>query len=738
MLARLGRLIYRARWTVVVVWAVLFAVAALFAPRVSGVLRGGGYTIGNSESVVAYNKLRDVYGYRALTFTAVFAAAHRDREQLLPAARAFRRRATALYGRKLDIRPPVWSPDHAAVFERIYSAPQEDFGAGFAAGLRSRLPRSAVHGYLTGSAAVFHDMETVSDQDLRQIELVTLPIALAVLLLIFGSVVASLVPVLMAPISVSLALAAIYFLGHRVDMSIFVLNTTSMLGLGVAIDYSLFMVNRFRDELAAGRNDEEAVARTVATSGRAILVSALVVSVGFFGLTLSGVSMLSSLGIGGSIVTAFSLLVALTLLPAILGILGDRINRGRVVPARFTTRELWRRLAHWVMRRPIAVIGGVALVIVVLAWPAFHLRPGIPGPEILPPSVDSRAGNDILARHLGIANHAPVLVVVQRERGTPPSTFRSAGFELLNRVCSSRQVAGIATLPVPDSPHQIRSCSAVLNAALNPTPRQAAQIRRLAQQRRLVLISVLLRSNPSSAAAESYVGMLRRAPPIRGYQTWVGGQTAGQMDFNGYLYSRFPLVILFVTVTIFALLLIAFRSLLLPLKAVLMNVFSVLAAYGATVFAFQDGHLAGFLGFTPVDNVDSIVPVFLFCVLFGLSTDYEVFLLTRVQEEYGLTGDNEGSVALGMAVTGRIITSAAVVMIVVFSAFAFARLLVIKEVGLGLAVAVLVDATLIRGLLVPASMRLLGRWNWWLPGRGFGHRVPAEPLRSPGRTPAAE
>jgi RND superfamily putative drug exporter len=234
------------------------------------------------------------------------------------------------------------------------------------------------------------------------------------------------------------------------------------------------------------------------------------------------------------------------------------------------------------------------------------------------------------------------------------------------------------------------------------------------------------------------VSLIRSRLHIPGYEVLVGGQTAGQMDFDSYLYSRFPIVVVFVVLTIYAVLFLAFRSVLLPLKAVLMNVFSVLAAYGVVVFAFQDGHLAGPLGFTVVGNIDSIVPVFLFCVLFGISTDYEVFLLTRIREEYARTGNNEESVARGLENTGRIITSAAVVMIVVFAAFAFARLVVIKEVGLGLAVAVLVDATLIRVLLVPATMRLLGRWNWWMPGRGFP-RLEAPPLvPSSGHTPAAE
>lgn len=730
MLEGLGRRMYRHRWLVVGLWILAFVGAALYAPRVSSVLHGGGYSIGNSESILAYNKLHDAYGYRALIFNVVFTAPTGQRRKLMPLARRFREQAQTLYPHTLDVRPPTYTPDHAAVFERIYSAPQADLGASFAGPLRALLPHGGVRGYLAGSAAIFHDMETVSDEDLRSIEIVTLPIALAVLLLIFGSLVASAVPVLMAPVAVTLALAVIYVLGRHIDMSIFVLNTTSMLGLGVAIDYSLFMVNRFREEIELGQDLETAVGNTVATSGRAILVSALVVSIGFFGLTISGVSMLSSLGIGGSIVTLFSLIVALTLLPAVLGILGARINRFPVIPRNLANRYLWRRLAHRVMRMPLGIIAVVSTIVIVLAIPSFHLRVGIPGPEILPSSVDSRAGNDVLNAHLGAANGSPVLVVVERLAGTPPSTYRSTAFSVLSSACDSPSVIGISAVPVPNSPRDIRSCNSTLNAIQTSTGAQQVQASRQAQHQRVGLLSVFLRAGPSSTTAENYVTMLRGAVHVPGYRVYIGGQTAGQMDFNNYLYSRFPVVVIFVVVTIFLVLLVAFRSLLLPLKAIVMNGFSVLAAYGATVWAFQDAHLAHLLGFTPVGNIDSIVPVFLFCVLFGVSTDYEVFLLTRIQEEYRATGNNEESVATGMEVTGRIITSAAAVMIVVFGAFAFARLVVIKEVGLGLAVAVLVDATLIRALLVPATMRLLGRWNWWLPGRRF------TPGRAPGTMPA--
>jgi RND superfamily putative drug exporter len=308
----------------------------------------------------------------------------------------------------------------------------------------------------------------------------------------------------------------------------------------------------------------------------------------------------------------------------------------------------------------------------------------------------------------------------------------------LDRICASKDVAGLATVPYPDYPRELTSCAHAMQALQTQSTSSGRQALALAQRRRVGLVSIFLHSDPTGAAAEQYVKTLSNQPPIPGYRVLIGGLTRGQLDFDNFLYARFPYVVLFVLVTIFAVLLFAFRSVLLPLKAVIMNIFSIGAAYGAVVFAFQDGHLRALLGFTPVGNVDSIVPVFLFCVLFGISTDYEVFLLARVQEQYLATGSNEESVATGLEVTGRIITSAALVMIVVFGAFSFARLVVIKEIGLGLAVAVLVDATLIRALLVPATMRLLGKWNWWLPVRGFPAILERDAAPAGRKTPAAE
>jgi RND superfamily putative drug exporter len=709
----LGRIIYRLRWVVIGAWLIVFVLAAFLAPHVTSVLKGGGYNIPSSQSDRAYTVLSHAFGYKALTFTAVFSGKSKaNPQQLLQSANMFRQRLQAHFDSAVEVSAPRLSSNGRIAFVRIYMKPRADFAIPLTQPVRSLLPHvPGIAAYLTGPSAIFHDMEQVSDADLHRAEVVTFPVALVILLIIFGTALGALMPVSMGPLTVTIALALIYLLGQHITMSIFVLNTASMLGLGVAIDYSLFMVNRFREELQQGRDVESAIGHTVATAGRAILFSALTVATGFLGMTLLRVSMLTSLGIGGSLVVALSLLAALTFLPALLGILGPRINWLSVTPRWLSTGTFWQRLAHFVMRRPWFVIVGVVAVVIVFALPARQIRVGVPGSAILPQSSQSRQGDELLTQNLGLANQSPVLLVLRSKDGFAKPATRIVLLMLAGQICQQPIVAGVASAPTVNSPAQIVPCQRALQLAQRVVAQQSQEA--TATTMRVVLVSIFLKVDPSSAAAESFVRYLRHLTPPPGVQILVGGQTAGQLDFDNYLYAQFPKAILFVISVILLILAIAFRSVLLPIKAVLMNVLSVLATYGATVFVFQQGHFHGFFGFTPTGYLDSIVPIFLFCVLFGLSTDYEVFLLTRVHEEFIATGDNTHSVALGLERTGRIITSAALIMLVVFSAFAFANLVVIKQLGFAMAVGVFVDSTLIRALLVPAAMRIFGTWNWW-------------------------
>ena len=707
VLQRLGRFAFRRRWFIIGSWLVLFAGSALLAPEITSVLKGGGYTTPSSQSDRAYLAVEKLYGSRTLVFTAVFRRSSGATVSTLEGAGTeFVHAVRHSLGSILKPEPPVLAADRAIAFVRLFSRPRADYGIPLTASVRRLLPRtSGVSVYITGASATFYDMEQASDDDVKRMEIITSPIALIILIIIFGTLAGAFVPVAMGPLTVAASLASIFLLGHVLDMSIFVLNTVSMLGLGIAIDYSLFMVQRFREELRRSPSVEIAIVATSVTAGRAIVVSATTVAIGFLGMVTFNVPMLTSLGVGGSVVVAVSLLAALTLLPALLSVLGPRVNALSVLPRSLSSDRFWRALAGYVMRRPWRVIGTVAVVIFLLALPARHLRVGVPGIDILPASAQSRVGDSILHRSIGIADGAPVLVVFESPHGFGQTRIQSRLVSLVKSMCAQPGVAGISATPVVNAAEQVVPCrSALLHPALIPS--------RLASRHEL-LISFYLRADPSSAQAESFVDFVRGRRPPAGVSILVGGQTAAQIDFDNYLYGRFPLAILLVVGSILAILAIAFRSVLLPVKAVIMNAFSVLAAYGATVFVFQDGNFQRLFDFTPTGSLDSIVPVFLFCVLFGLSTDYEVFLLMRAREEFARSRDNTGSVYLALQRTGRMITSAALIMVVIFTTFSFANLVIIKELGFALAVGVAVDATLIRALMVPAAMRVFGRWNWW-------------------------
>ena len=540
--------------------------------------------------------------------------------------------------------------------------------------------------WTTGAIAIFSDLNHASEEDLRRSEIITFPLVL------------------------------VFLLSQVTDMSIFVLNVASFLGIGVAIDYTLLVVNRFREELP-NRPREEAVGMTLATAGRAILFSGFTSVLGLSGLFLFPFMMLRSIGVGGVAVILLSMLLAMTLVPAILGALGDRINALSVVRVIPSPRGVWRRLAWGVMRRPLIialpVIGGLLL----LGTPFLDAKIGAPWVSVLPDDAEARLGWQVAERELAPGELSPVVVVAQSPTGvfTPEAvatlydyTRRLEGFPEVKRVES------IVTLTT-DPPLRLEEYQALYSTPERiPSPEVREVLAELATENTTVL-RVFTGFAPSSDEAKSFVKKLRTGGIGGGFTTQVTGPTAFLMDANDTIYRVFPLVILYVVVTIYLVLLVLFRSVILPLKAVVMNAMSIFASYGALVFIFQQGHLSGLLGFTPEGTLETTLPIILFCILFGLSMDYEVFLLSRVKETYDQTGDNTESVATGLERTGRIITSAAMILVLVASAFATSDIIVIKAFGVGVAIAVFLDATVVRALLVPALMRLLGDWNWWAP-----------------------
>jgi putative drug exporter of the RND superfamily len=507
-------------------------------------------------------------------------------------------------------------------------------------------------------------------------------------------------------------------LARLMDVSIYATNIVTMIGLGVAIDYSLFVVSRFREEV--GRQPvPDALARTMATAGRAILFSGLTVAIGFMGFLFFDVADLNSIGFAGSIVVAFSVFYGLTFLPALLAILGPRVDFLRlpfVHPERTATgRGLWHRLATAVMAHPWRTLLPAVALLLVLGSPFLNIRLGLSGADTLSKDSESRRGEELLDQQFPDSSAFPMVVVLGYPQGSPLTRERVGEAYDLSRWLEDRkgvkEVESIVNLDPRFSRDQYQELLSGPRGDLPPQVRKA--LKRTTGDHVTVLTAYTSVGYNSDEAYELVREVRERHPDVDG-EVLVGGWAAFDLDLTDSVYEAAPPAIAFVVLATYVVLFLLLESVLLPIKAVVVNFLSISASYGALVWVFQEGHLSGLLNFTP-GPINTTTPIIMFCILFGLSMDYEVMLLSRIREEYGRTGDNRSSVALGIERTGRLITGAALIMATVFFSFGLAEAVVIKAIGLGMGLAVLVDATIVRALLVPATMRLMGRWNWWAP-----------------------
>ena len=524
------------------------------------------------------------------------------------------------------------------------------------------------------------------------------------------------------------ALAAIFLIASVTPMSIFVLNLATLLGLGLGVDYSLLMTSRFREELAArpaGDPDRvfDAVEATVATAGRAVFFSGLTVLLGLLGLVLFEFMILRSVGIAGAIVVFLAAISALTLLPALLAIVGSRIDSLAI--RRTTPRDdpngPWARLARRVMAHPIRVLVPTLVVLVVLGSPFLHVRFNAPDSTILPPGVPSRAAFDRLAAAFGEGDFAPITLAIRTSGPVTSQANVAALYEYSRRLELDPRVVRIGGLVDVDPRLTLAQYQLLYADPNGPRDRFVAAALAATTKDDLTAFTLYTPFGPNRDEGRALVGDLRSgsgplAAPA-GMRVLIGGGAADVSDVVARVAADFPRTALFIVVTTYIVLLMLLRSAVLPAKALVMNTLSIVASFGALVWIFQDGNLSALLGFQPLGFVETTQPVILFCVLFGLSMDYEVFLLTRMKEVWDRTGDNQEAVARGLERSGRIVTSAALIVVVVAGSFAFADIVLIKALGIGMALAVALDATVVRALLVPATMRLLGHWNWWLPAR---------------------
>lgn len=583
--------------------------------------------------------------------------------------------------------------------------------------VRAVLSTGPLQATVTGRIAFIDALNRLLEKDLLRAELISFPLALLVLLRVFRTWVASLLPLVVGGLAVLAGVAGVFVLSHVTDMAQYTLNVVSLIGMGVAIDYSLFIVSRFRSELERGLGTQEALERTLDTAGRAVAFSGLAVAVGLAGLLFYRGSYLSAMGIGGALVVAFAVLFALTVLPALLSWLGPRVNRGRVpFPRLFEPKEgLWHGLATWVMRQPVLVLVPTLAILVAVGVPFLRLQLAATDITALPAETEARRGAESLRQLFPRQAANGVLVVVQFPSGSAFTAERMGAL-----YDKSRQFAGIPGVLGVDSIVNLKESmdrEAYQELADFPEdmlPKEFGQARDAYLHGSVTVMRVLTEAPASSQAARDIVETIRKDRGVGDGRLLVAGQTASDVDAGHFVRENTPRAIGFVMGLMCVVLFVLLGSVVLPLKAMLMNLLSIAGSFGALVWIFQEGHLSGLLGFEP-GPIEPSLPVLLFCALFGLSMDYEVLLLSRMREEWEKTHDNTQAVAEGLERTGGLITSAAAIMVAVFAAFSLAHVVVVKAMGVGMAIAVALDATLVRILLVPAMMRLFGSFNWWAP-----------------------
>jgi uncharacterized membrane protein YdfJ with MMPL/SSD domain len=711
----LGSFVERRRWLVLGAWLLVLVAAIPFAARQTEHLTAGGFVVPGSSSEAVEQSIDRFEGAQRQSLAVVLArrpgstpadlraqvdrvdrlAARRPHAELsAPAAAAAKRQAA---GASIVVVPLS-----------LDGRPNEI--ADLAVDLRDDLGTTAVDGvqpYLVGQTALWAGMQDLSKHDLEAAEATGFPIVLLILLAVFGSLAAASLPLLLGFASVMITGAGIFFLSQAMDMSVFVTNVASMIGIGVAVDYSLFVLARYREEVLAGAEPAAARHTALRTSGVAVVFSGITVMVSMAGLFLVPSTTIRSMALGAIIVVAVSILAAVTLLPVLMRLFGRRVyQRGRIaltvgvivrnlrnIPRRRgSTRpgaerpEFWQRWTDRIMGRPWLAAGASAGVLLVLAIPALSLQFGDGALRQFPTDNETRVGAELAAKQTGAGASAPTQVLAELDAGTTTSAPNRGA--LASYVREVRADPEVAKVSAPQA----------------------------SRDGRAALITVVPRHDAESPEARELIGRMDGGGALaRVAHVEVGGATAFNEDFKNLVSGSMWKILLFVLAFSYLVLFLLLRSVLLPLKAVLMNLLSVGAAYGVLVAIFQWGWIDGFLGFESLGYINTMTPPLLLAIVFGLSMDYEVFLLSRIRERYDATGDTATAVAQGLRASAVTISSAALIMVAVFAVFAGTGVPSIKEIGVGLSVAIALDATLVRLVLVPAAMRLMGRWNWWLP-----------------------
>ncbi|CAM3736083.1 MMPL family transporter [Mesobacillus zeae] len=707
---RFGQFIYRNKLKMIALWVIAIIGLSFFALKLPDVLSGNGFEF-NGEYKKTRSILEEDFKLPKSNIIVLFERGEdvSDSDWTSTIDRNLDRAG------KLDNVKGVTSPleQHSMLKDNIayavLSFDEKAENMGDAVGqLRSVLKdKNGVSVSITGEPVMVKDLNEASQKDLAKAEMIGLPIALIVLILAFGSLVAASIPLLIGLVSILAAMGIVYFYSYSFDLTIFILNIVPMIGLSLSIDFALLLINRFKEEIRL-KPVEEAIASTLATAGRSIVFSAMCVFIGLFGLMFIQIDIFQNVALGGVTVVLLAALSALTFLPAILSLLGKRIHSFTIIKVNTEKSGLWSRFAHFVMRRP-AIMAILALALLVFALlPVRSMVLTVPGIDALPPAYEAREAYDLYEKTFvkkEKADENKVVAIIETDKQALEKESLKQSAAVLEKITNDSKVdstESLFTLSKTNDPDKlVASLAAPESPLADIAPKFAADNK--------MLVNIYLKDHLSPKEKQEWVREM--AAKERNPKIHFGGTAKFEQEIFDEIYKKAPQGLLLILVSTFLILMLAFRSVLIPIKAIIMNVLSLSATFGIVAWIFQEGHLI-----SEPASIALILPVFVFSLVFGLSMDYEVFLISRIHEIYGETQNNDHATLTGLISTSKIITSAAAIMIVITGAFAFTDVMPVKQMGVGIALAIFLDATVVRMVLVPSLMKLLGDWNWWFFG----------------------
>ncbi|MFK4431332.1 MULTISPECIES: MMPL family transporter [Bacillus] len=744
-LSKLGMFIFRTRWITILTWGVILIIAGITGGDTSQKLTGGGGDVPGSESVKVKEIFSQEFEKRGSPSLLLVVKDQENKvnssiysDKLMEVLKKLEQEKevksiTSMLDADDKTKQSMIGSDEKTTISYVELNIDENKAVKVLPEIQERFNKNVqnldIDAHLVGSAAVMGDMATFSQSGLVKAEMIVLPLIFIILFLIFRSLVATLIPFIITILAITGATGIIGIAASYMEMSVFVMNATMMLGLGVGVDYSLFMVNRFRIELEKEKDVKKALKVTMHTAGHSVIFSGLTVIGAMSILFIVNIPAIKSLAFGAIAVVFVAMLATLTLLPAILLLLGERINWGTL--KWFSKRNNknssgWIKWSKLVMKRPVIFLMASLILLISLAIPSYQLKLFSPDVTILPEESNVKKGFKLLQDTFGKGRLSPHYVVLESEEDVVNKNNLQYLSDLVEKLNNMEQIKEVTTVlpafegvPTEKIPQMLSS---------SELPKNAKEVINnfISKDRKYMVVEFITQETAASKETRDLIENLRediksKMNIPKELKVYVGGETAISLDHNNEIFTSLLPSILLMLGLIYIVLLITFKSILLPLKAILLNLISIGATYGILILIFIKGYGADLLGIEVADSIVSFVPVLLLALLFGLSTDYEVFLMSRVQEEYRKTNNNEQSIAIGLQETGPLISGAALLMIAVFTGFAFSGMLPIQVLGIGLAVGIFLDATIVRLVLVPVSMVLLGKWNWWLPS--FSNKV---------------